>query len=401
MPAWAASGSAPAGAGASASPEPTDIHLVSRNGTTTVVAGHDGIKIAISGGAGQTQQDAKQLTAYWTPARMKAAMAGTGSAQSTAKGAGGMKKAAASPGDNLYDGAYPGEYVPPSPEFNGVPQAGTFFWTDSTGTGRTCSGSVLNSPRRNLVLSAGHCLRAYVGPNPARHLVFAPNYHDGLTPYGLFPIKVNGVYEPEQFLTLGQNAGAEYDFAIAQTLKNAGGQWLEQATGPGYRLHTDTGYIHYPATMIGYPGGASHTKPIECHSLTTHWVSTDPAAPGDFPRIPCQAFIGGTSGGPMIVHDGDSPSGWGVVGVVGGVHGGGNTESVSYSAYFGAATRALYNAAVAGAPPAQPPSPSATPSSSATPSPSPTPSSSASPTPSPSSSATSGSPTGPTPSPTG
>ena len=40
--------------------------------------------------------------------------------------------------------------------------------------------------------------------------------------------------------------------------------------------------------------------------------------------------------------------------LIGGYHTGGNTPQVSYSAYFGAATRALYRAAITGAPPAGP-----------------------------------------------
>ncbi|MER6129843.1 hypothetical protein ABT173_46270, partial [Streptomyces sp. NPDC001795] len=123
---------------------------------------------------------AAQLNAYWTPARMAAALPGD-----TGKGAeGGSMSPADSP---AVDGPQPGEYIPPSKSFDGMRQAGTFFWTDTTGTGRTCSGSVVRSPGHTLVLSAGHCLKGYSGTSPKRNLGFVPQYHDGLKPFGIFP----------------------------------------------------------------------------------------------------------------------------------------------------------------------------------------------------------------------
>lgn len=279
---------------------------------------------------------AARLDAYWTAARMTAALPAD-----AAKGS--ETGPALSP---AVDGPRPGEYIPPSRSFDGIPQAGTFFWTDAQGTGRTCSGSVVRSPGRDLVLSAGHCLKGYSGTAPQRRLAFVPQYHDGVKPYGVFPVGANGVYVPQQYYDLGEHAGAAYDFGFAVTEPNQDGTSLQDAVG-GVRLLTGTGYHHAPVRMIGYPAGAE--KPLECWSRTTRWASDDPADPGTFPRIACDAFVGGTSGGPMLVPRLD---GWAVIGVIGGYHTGGNTAQVSYSAYFGSATRALYDAATTGAPPA-------------------------------------------------
>ncbi|MFI6054387.1 trypsin-like serine peptidase [Streptomyces violascens] len=288
--------------------------------------------------------DAAELSAYWTPARMTAALpddterggspwAGTTSAGPTAP---------------TVDGPRPGEFIPPSKSFDGIPQAGTFFWTDASGTGRTCSGSVVRSPGHNLVLSAGHCLKGYSGTSPKRRLAFVPQYHDGLTPFGIFPVKDNGVYVSQEYYDRGEHAGAAYDFGFAVTEPNKDGKRIQDAAG-AVQLLIESGYSHAPVRMIGYPGGAQ--KPLECLSWTTKWVSDDPADPGTFDRIACDAFVGGTSGGPMLV---PWPGGWAVIGVIGGYHTGGNTPQVSYSAYFGAATQALYKAATTGAPPAGP-----------------------------------------------
>ncbi|MFJ8386531.1 trypsin-like serine peptidase [Streptomyces sp. NPDC094438] len=282
---------------------------------------------------------AAQLGAFWTAARMTAALS-----DDPARGAGAPARAA-SP---AVDGPRPGEHIPPSRSFDGIPQAGTFFWTDATGTGRTCSGSVVRSPGHDLVLSAGHCLKGYSGASPKRHLGFVPQYHDGLKPFGIFPITDDGVYVSQKYYDLGEHAGAAYDFGFAVTEPNQDGTRLQDATG-GVELLTGTGYFHSPVRMIGYPGGAQ--KPLECWSLTTKWASDDPADPGTFPRIACDAFVGGTSGGPMLV---PWLGGWAVIGVIGGYHTGGNTPQISYSAYFGAATESLYDAAISGEPPAGP-----------------------------------------------
>ncbi|MEW2292936.1 hypothetical protein ABZ719_09550 [Streptomyces sp. NPDC006743] len=284
---------------------------------------------------------AARLDAYWTPARMAAALPGD-----LAKGTeSGPAAVAASP---AVDGPRPGEYIPPSRSFTGIPQAGTFFWTDTAGTGRTCSGSVVRSPGRSLVLSAGHCLKSYAGASAKRHLGFVPQYHDGLKPFGIFPVRADRIYVPQRYYDLGAHAGAEYDVALAVTEPGENGTLLQDAVG-AVRLLTGTGYLHAPVRMIGYPAGAA--EPLECWSWTTAWVSDDPAEPGTFPRIACDAFVGGTSGGPMLV---PWPGGWAVIGVIGGYHTGGNTSQVSYSAYFGTAVRALYQAAVTGEPPAGP-----------------------------------------------
>ncbi|MFH9354102.1 trypsin-like serine peptidase [Kitasatospora sp. NPDC017646] len=275
---------------------------------------------------------AEQLSGYWTAAPMAAALPGdTGSPASAAA-----------------DGPRPGEFVPASRSFDGMPQAGTFFWTDADGAGRTCSGSVVRSRGHDLVLSAGHCLAGSAGASVRRHLGFVPQYHDGLTPFGIFPVKDDGVYVSQEYYDRGEHAGAAYDFGFAVTEPNRHGQRLQDAVG-AVELLTGSGYAHAPVRMIGYPAGAQ--KPLECLSWTTRWASDDPADPGTFERIACDAFVGGTSGGPMLV---PFPGGWAVIGVIGGYHTGGNTPQVSYSAYFGSATRALYEAATTGAPPPGP-----------------------------------------------
>ncbi|MBO1417890.1 serine protease, partial [Streptomyces sp. FH025] len=224
---------------------------------------------------------AERLSTYWTAARMAAALP-VDTERTTAE-----TPATA-------DGPRPGEFIPPSRSFDGIPQAGTFFWTGADGTGRTCSGSVVHSPDHNLVLSAGHCLKGYSGTSPRRNLGFVPQYHDGLKPFGIFPVEDNGVYVSQAYYDLGEHAGAAYDFGFAVTGPNRDGERLEDVAG-GVRLLTDTGYFHAPVRMTGYPGGAQ--KPLECLSWTTRWESDDPADPG----TPVRAQGRGPAGGAPVV----------------------------------------------------------------------------------------------------
>ncbi|MFJ9456454.1 trypsin-like serine peptidase [Kitasatospora sp. NPDC101447] len=278
---------------------------------------------------------AEQLGRYWTPARMAAARP--------------VGPEPAAPGaPATADGPRPGELVPPSRSFDGMPQTGTFFWTDAVGTHRTCTGSVVRSPGHDLVLSAGHCLTGSSGTSPRRHLGFVPQYHDGLAPFGIFPVRTGGVYVPQEYYDRGPHGGAAYDFGFARTEPDRDGRRIEDAVG-AVELLTGSGHRHAAVRMIGYPAAAQ--RPLECLSRTTRWASDDPADPGTFVRIACDGFVGGTSGGPMLV---PRPGGWAVIGTIGGYHIGGNTRQVSYSAYFGSVTRALYEAATTDAAPAGP-----------------------------------------------
>ncbi|ARF53911.1 trypsin-like serine peptidase [Streptomyces gilvosporeus] len=271
---------------------------------------------------------ASEDDAYWTARRMADAK------PVSAKGSSRAARATADP-------------VPPSHPFDGLPQVGTFFWTDGSNTGRFCGGTVVRSPRRNLVVTAGHCLRS---PDPKRHLSFVPQYHDGLKPYGIFP--VDRIYIDQRYYDLGTGAGARWDYAVVRLAAREDGAEVEDETG-GYDLVPYPGYRHPEVRLIGYPGNSdtTHPKPLDCTSSTHRYTSTDPGAPGDFLEIACAGYIGGTSGGPFLVSDW---TGTALIGVIGGYHTGGDFPDVSYSSYFTLDTLALYLHALRGDIPAAP-----------------------------------------------
>ncbi|MFI5519830.1 trypsin-like serine peptidase [Streptomyces platensis] len=276
----------------------------------------------------ESAESAESADTYWTPQRMRAARPAA------------ARKATGAPRPTAAD-------TPPSHPFDGLPQVGTFFWTDGSNTGRFCGGTVVRSPHRDLVVSAAHCLRS---PDPKRHLSFVPQYHDGLKPHGIYPIE--RIYLDQRYYDLGTDAGARWDYAVVRLGAREDGAEVEEVTG-GFDLRPYPGYAHRAVRLIGYPGNkdTTHPKPLDCTSSTHRYTSTDPAAPGDFLEIACAGYIGGTSGGPFLVRN---FTGYALIGVIGGYHTGGDFPDVSYSSYFTLDTLALYLHAVHGDPPATP-----------------------------------------------
>lgn len=231
--------------------------------------------------------------------------------------------------------------------FDGVPVVGRMFVMKGAGA-YFCTASVVSSPGRNLVLSAGHCLLG----SDARQVAFVPRYTRAKPqPYGLFPVLRNSaghakVWIDPRYVSRGVNRAATLDVAFAQVGPNAAGSRVESVVG-GNRLVTGAGYAHAKVTLIGYPSSAA--RPRLCANRTTKFTSSDPKIPGSFLRINCTGYPGGTSGGPFLTRYNARTGTGDVVGVIGGWKTGGDKPDTSYSSYFGADVRKLYEKAVAGA----------------------------------------------------
>ncbi|MBT2458720.1 hypothetical protein [Streptomyces sp. ISL-86] len=266
---------------------------------------------------------AREAEAFWTPERMASA------APVAAPGA----PTAAEPGT--------GE------DFDGIPVVGRMFVMKGAGA-YFCTASVVASPGHDLVLSAAHCLLG----TDARQVAFVPLYtREEPQPYGMFPVLRDAggrsqVWIDPRYPRDGPDLAATLDVAFAQVGPDAEGRPVEEVVGAN-RLVTNAGFTHPRVELIGYP--ASAPRPRRCQNRTTKFTSTDPGIPGSFLRIDCTGYPGGTSGGPFLTHY-DPWTGTGdVVGVIGGWNTGGNTADTSYSSYFGAEIRKLYETAVAGA----------------------------------------------------
>ncbi|WP_157879811.1 trypsin-like peptidase domain-containing protein [Streptomyces yangpuensis] len=232
-------------------------------------------------------------------------------------------------------------------DFGGLPVVGRMFLVKGGGS-YFCTASVVASPGRNLIISAAHCLTGA----DTQQVAFVPQYTRARPrPFGMFPVLRSAagrskIWIDQRYRTQGVNRAAALDVAFAQVGPGPKGFRVQDVVG-GNRLVTGAGYAHARATLIGHPSTAA--RPRLCVNRTTKYTSTDSRIPGSFLRIACTGYPGGTSGGPFLLRLNGRTGTGDVVGVIGGWKTGGDRPDVSYSSYFGADIRKLYEKAVAGA----------------------------------------------------
>jgi V8-like Glu-specific endopeptidase len=262
--------------------------------------------------------------AYWTRARLLGALPVYGNSRS-----------APAPGASAESYA--------EPAGSGL-RVGALFEHNASGN-HFCTASVVDSPGKDLLITAAHCIYGASGGGYDSDIVFIPDYRDGQEPYGVW--SVARLLVPQQWQ---QSANPDYDFGFVVLAARAGTD-IEQILGAN-QLGTDTQY-QYLVHVTGYPNEAN--APISCVNWTTEQSSTQL-------RFECSGYTGGTSGSPWVTHFSTRSRTGTIVGVIGGYEQGGDTASVSYSVRFGAAVQSLYQQAIV--------APTPSPSSSASGSPS-------------------------------
>lgn len=212
--------------------------------------------------------------------------------------------------------------------FGGTPAVGALFTaTGSSGLGNHfCTASVVDSPHGDVVLTAAHCVSG------AAHaaMVFAPGYHDGAAPYGVW--RVTRVIVDRNWIS---SANPDDDFAFLVVSRPGtgpvqavtGGERLGLGRPPGQRVR-----------VIGYPDGAG--APVECENRAR------PFGPAQL-EFDCGGYTDGTSGSPLVASVNPVTGLGTVIGVIGGYQRGGVTASVSYADQLGTGVAALYQEATA------------------------------------------------------
>ncbi len=254
--------------------------------------------------------------------------------------------------------------------FGGAHAVGALFLRSNGRLGRHfCTASVVHSPPGNLLLTAAHCMRG-LKLKPAGGVVFAPGYHDGRMPLGLWV--VTGEFVTARWAAW-HDPNDDFAFLVVRDHRDP----VERKTG-AERLITGT-RLPVMVRVIGYQNAAQ--APIRCTARARAFTTGTLRQM----KFACGGYTGGTSGGPFLLHvSARTGAGW-IIGVIGGYREGGDTPAISYSARFGVSIAALYRAAVAadgspGLSPAPKPTPAPTTSSGTAASPVPD----ASPAPSPS-----------------
>jgi hypothetical protein len=207
------------------------------------------------------------------------------------------------------------------------PRVGALFVAD--GDLHVCTGSVLHSVAGDLVLTAAHCLS--IGNGPAR---FVPGFVRSAEPDAFWTVEA-AYLDPRWLASRDPHA----DYAIARVSRPSGGS-VEAVAGSALTL----GGIpprDSQVTVVAYPAGVGGS-PIGCRVNTAF-------GDGGYPELPCAGLVDGTSGAPWI-------SGSTVTGVIGGLHGGGCAENLSYSSPFDQHIAQLYARAQADGPGDAPPS---------------------------------------------
>jgi len=293
-------------------------------------------------------------------------LAATGTAANAFNGAiGGV--AGSGRGQARTGSSEPGQATP----FKGTSAVGALFVRSNGQLGRHfCTASVVHSPAGDMLITAAHCM---LGESllPAGSVVFAPGYHDGKFPLGLWAVTGEFVtarwtsrHDPDDdvaFLIVGRSRmavagpGAAHETGAEQAgqagAANAAGAVLAGAgragSGAPLSLEEATGAVRLAVNSslpdlidaIGYPDTSS--RPISCKATalayrvnSLHQMMFD-----------CGGFTDGTSGGPLLRDVSASIAGV-VIGVIGGYEEGGYTPQVSYSAVFAGNIARLYQRAI-------------------------------------------------------
>ncbi|MGW1915950.1 trypsin-like serine peptidase [Streptomyces sp. NPDC002076] len=261
-------------------------------------------------------QEARQAARFWTAQRMADARP-LDASRVQPSGPGQSAAAAGRPQGTM---------------FGGSRLVGTFF--GSAGPGGTawhCTGSVIDTPARDVVLTAAHCALSMKGD-----YVFVPKFVKGAgpdqQPYGIFHIQrifIDPRYVPDKGSSTTKNPASDLDTAFARVSANQRGQSLQDAVGGGLTFTRANGYTHKNVTVVGYPsyGHNSAGRAIKCT------VPTSQLAGYRQMSMTCGGYYGGVSGSPWITDYQDDAGTGHVIGDLGGYNGGGNDADVDYISY--------------------------------------------------------------------
>lgn len=212
-----------------------------------------------------------------------------------------------------------------SHHFAGTPTVGALFLPGAYPTLHTCTASVIRSTSRNVIMTAAHCISGN-----GHGYVFAPGYHDGKTPYGIW--NVVAAYGSPGWINKPHSTQRDWAFLrVANKMQHGKVVRLQDVVG-GNRLGFSA-KPHEAVRVPAYPLG-SNDKPIRC--LTRVYLHHG------YPAFNCDGYVGGTSGSPWLAGHGRIRT---VVGVIGGLHQGGCTPSTSYSSRLGAPARHAFTRA--------------------------------------------------------
>lgn len=238
--------------------------------------------------ASQVQAEAARVARYWTPERMRSTppLDGGGAPADTASAS--------------FATVLDATIAPFSVN-------GRIFLRQGEARGY-CSGTAINSPTRQLVLTAAHCLNS--GPlesSPrtiwSRFVQFVPAYSNGIAPFGAFVAYRGKIFAPQPFVKAGN---PDYDVGAFLTLPNTAGQNVADAVGGGVAIVLDRPREQYFQTF-GYPATQRALQQCESPYVGDDVLTYRFAGPPTI-AIRCR-WTPGASGGGWLVDGGAAING--------------------------------------------------------------------------------------------
>jgi V8-like Glu-specific endopeptidase len=211
--------------------------------------------------------------------------------------------------------------------FAGTPTVGALFLPGVYPMVHTCTASVVRSRGHDVIVTAAHCIGSVPDSGSGSGYSFAPGYHDGQTPYGVWT--TTAVYGSPKWIHQ-RKASTQRDWAflrVAGQRRNGKVMQVQDVVG-GNRL----GAAPKPGTKVRVPGygvGAGD-KPITCRAPVYRHRG--------YPAFDCGGYVGGVSGSPWLAGHRKVRT---IVGIIGGLHQGGCTPATSYSSRIGRAAHAV------------------------------------------------------------
>lgn len=164
---------------------------------------------------------------------------------------------------------------------------GRIFFTTGKGQNASCSGNVVKSANRSVVVTAGHCVRNGGAWNGK--WVFVPGYHDGKRPHGTWVAATLGTTPQWQ-----KSENTNYDVGMAVVAPRDGKRLADAVGGQDIGFGERRGRW---VAAFGYPaeGRYDGSKQIYC----TGHVSADQTGSSHDQALGCDQ-TGGSSGGPWF-----------------------------------------------------------------------------------------------------
>jgi hypothetical protein len=242
---------------------------------------------------------AARVDRYWTPRRMREARP----LDLAVDAAGGTRLRVGPPGEPGAGASFLPISTPDVPPYS---FNGRIFIRRGKLSGY-CSGTAIDSPTRQLVLTAGHCINS--GREEGRasvwsdYLQFVPAYRSGVAPFGAFVARRSRIFAPRQWTKQGN---PDFDLGAFLTLPNAEGLNVADAVGGGATIVTDLTRRQTFRTF-GYPGKATRMQ-----GCTSPYIGDDLLS-NPFPGPPTLGirchWAPGASGGGWLIGDGTQING--------------------------------------------------------------------------------------------